>query len=132
MEIACKSCRRLVELEQPYAYHAGFADQGFLYNEAGTLTLVWSSFDDAYEHIVPHSNPWALTPEQRSDVERQLAPAPSGGRWLFSNPARCPSCAAQISAPITETIYYLVYPGSLVLDGGPEQRRFSEVLQSAL
>ena len=128
MDIACKACGVVTTFEQPYAYHAGFANQGFLYNEAGTLTLVWSSFDPAYEQIVGNRHPWDLTEEQRKNVEHQLAPAPSGGRWLFANPARCPSCAAQISEPIAETIYYLVYPGSVVLDEGPEQRSFSAAL----
>jgi len=33
--------------DQPYPFHAGFSNAGFLYNEAGNLTLVWSSFDPA-------------------------------------------------------------------------------------
>ena len=129
MEITCEACGVVTGFEQPYAYHAGFANQGFLYNEEGNLTLVWSSFDPAYENIAGKQHPWTLTEEQMKRVEDNLALAPSGGRWLFINPARCPSCYAPISAPMTETIYYLNYPGSLLLDEGPSCRGFSEALK---
>jgi hypothetical protein len=132
MDVPCKSCGAVQHFEQPYAYHAGFGNQGFLYNKQGNLTLVWSSFDPAYERIVGGHHPWALSKEQRVKIEGSLAPAPSGGNWLFKNPACCTSCHSPISGPITETIYYLSYQGSLVLDAGPNRRSFSEVLRSAL
>jgi hypothetical protein len=62
-------------------------------------------------------------------LEERLAPAPDGSRWLFSNPARCLQCGYPISGPITDTIYYLRYDGSLDRDpasGGG--RSFKDVL----
>jgi hypothetical protein len=116
MNVICKACGSSNEFEQPYAYHAGFANQGFLYNEAGTSTLVWSSFDPTYEKLIGQSHPWALTADQRAVLEEALSPAPSGGKWSFTNPPRCRSCGAPIGEPITSVISYLVYSGSMVLD----------------
>ena len=117
LNVACKACRAENEFTQPYPYHAGFGNQGFLYNEAGTLTLIWSSFDPVYGALIDQTHPWALTEHQRSVVEEALSPAPAGGKWLFANPPRCKSCGATIGEPITGTISYLVYPSSIILDG---------------
>ena len=126
--INCASCRHENDFEQPYPFHAGFGNQGFLYNDAGNLTLVWSSFDPAYEAIVGRLHPWTLTTEQQALLESTLREAPSGGRWRFANPARCLKCANPISGPITETIYYLQYPGSVDTDSNPGERRLKEFL----
>jgi hypothetical protein len=120
--IKCNSCEWGNTFEQPYPYHAGHADQGFLYNDAGNLTLVWSSFDYCYEAIVGQKHPWTLTPEDRAAFESALLPAPSGGNWRFSNPARCKQCGESISEPITRTIYYLEYEGSIITNGDPSNR----------
>ena len=128
--INCSSCGHKNDFEQPYAFHAGFGNQGFLYNDAGDLTLVWSSFDPAYEAIVGKWHPWTLTTEQQALLENTLREAPSGGRWRFANPARCLECANPISGPITETIYYLQYPGSVDADTNPGERRLNEFLLS--
>jgi hypothetical protein len=117
MIITCLSCGATNEFAQPCAYHAGFANQGFLYNDDGDLTLVWSSFDRAYETIVGPHHPWALTDAQRDEFERRLPPAPHGGRWRFANPPRCRQCREPIGSPIRgSNIYYLVYPGSINTD----------------
>jgi hypothetical protein len=102
---------------QPYAYHAGFADQGFLYNEEGNCTLIWSVFDPDFVAIVGQKNPWALSSADHKKLEDLLQLAPDGTRWLFDNPARCIKCGHAISGPITDTIYYLEYHGSVELDG---------------
>ena len=132
MEVVCKNCGAANRFEQPHPYHAGFANQGFLYNEEGNLTLVWSSFDSAYEEIVGECHPWALSSEQRRKLEDRLAVAPKGGKWLFRNAARCLSCSSVISRPMTEHIYYVAYPGSLVLDSDAKDRNLVQVLQHAL
>ena len=49
----CRYCGKENLFDQPYYYHAGFADQGFLYNDAGTLTLVWSVSDPALQRLFP-------------------------------------------------------------------------------
>jgi hypothetical protein len=126
--MSCNSCGYKHKFDQPHPLHAGFSNQGFLYNDEGNLTLVWSSFDPAYEAIVGKSYPWALTAAQQNLFENALRPAPSGGRWRFANSARCTECADTLSGPITETIYYLRYPGSIDTDGTSGERRLKELL----
>jgi hypothetical protein len=126
--IRCNSCCHGNGFDQPYRIHAGILSEGFLYNECGNLTLVWSSADPAYETIVGKSRPWMLTREQRASLEAVLRPAPHGGRWRFSNPARCTSCGEAISGPITETIYCLIYPGSVNTHRVPGEHRFGEMI----
>lgn len=111
--IKCSACGRANIFNQPYPYHAGFSDQGFLYNDAGNLTLTWSCYDPAFERAVGSGTPWTLTLAQQRKLENALLPAPSGGRWRFSNPARCLNCSAEISGPMTRCIYYLLYDGSI-------------------
>jgi hypothetical protein len=115
--------------EQPYPYHAGFSDQGFLYNDAGDLTLVWSSFDPEYEMIVgSRHSPLGLTAEEQTKLESLLLPAPRGGRWRFANPARCKQCSEEISAPMMRNIYYLVFEGSVLTDTTPDAIGFKFAL----
>jgi len=111
--IKCSSCNHANIFNQPYPYHAGFSDQGFLYNDAGNLTLTWSCYDPAFERVVGSKAPWTLTIAQQKKLEEALLPAPSDGRWRFSNPARCLSCGEEISGPMTRSIYYLLYGGSI-------------------
>jgi hypothetical protein len=101
---------------QPYPYHAGFGDQGFLYNDEGNLTLVWSAYDPSYAKIVGKQNPWALTEKDKRKLEDALLAAPHGGAWKFSNPPRCTECGNPIGAPIESNIYYYLYDGSIDLD----------------
>jgi hypothetical protein len=49
MNVTCPSCSHVMTFDQPNRFHAGFANQGFLYSDSGRLTLVWSSFDPAWE-----------------------------------------------------------------------------------
>ena len=128
--VNCPSCEHKNEFEQPHPFHAGFGNQGFLYNDAGNLTLVWCSFDPAYKAIVGEWHPWTLTTEQQTLLEDALLDAPSGGRWRFANPARCPKCMNPISGPITKTIYYFRYPGSVDTDPNPEERNLGSFLKS--
>ncbi len=130
--INCTSCGHKNEFEQPYPFHAGFGNQGFLYNDEGNLTLVWSSFDPAYQAIVAKRHPWALTTPQQALLESALREAPFGGHWRFSNPARCVMCAKAISGPITETIYYFRYPGSVDADTSPGEPRLKDFLSSGI
>ena len=116
IQIPCTACRLVNVFKQPYRYHAGFGNQGFLYNDAGTATLVWSSFDAAYREVVGQRHPWALTSALKTKLEERLLPAPTGGHWRFSNPPRCRFCGHAIGAPIGEDIYYLLYDGSIDAD----------------
>jgi hypothetical protein len=117
--IECRRCGQVHSFDQPYPYHAGFADQGFLYNDAGNLTLVRSCFHPACEAVVGRWNPWCLTANQQQSLEARLLSAPVGGSFRFGNPARCIHCGSPISGPVTDSIHYLVYPNSLVAGHGP-------------
>ena len=116
MELTCKRCGATNRFEQPYAYHAGFADTCFLYNDAGNLTLVWSTVDPDFVALVGQLRPETLTRRVRIRLEARLTDAPSGGRWAFKNPARCVECGSMISKPMTRSTSYVVYDGSIVLD----------------
>lgn len=115
--VKCAKCGFDNVFNQPHPYHAGFGNQGFLYNEKGNGTLVWSSFDPDYERVAGNNHPWALGAENKKKLEAVLEPDPNGGgRWLFNNPARCLKCGTPISEPIGSNIYYLEYDRSINLD----------------
>lgn len=116
MDIVCPSCGHSNVFDQPYRYHAGFGDTGFLYNEAGDVTLVWSTFDRSYTAVVGERHPWTLSATEQARLEERLLPAPRGGTFRFANPARCNCCRAPISGPMTADIYYVIYPASIRAD----------------
>ena len=127
--VRCEAHGHDNRFEQPYQYHAGFGNEGFLYNDDGSLTLVWSSFDPAYEAVVGKVHPWVLDEESRARLESALQPAPTGGRWRFANLPRCATCGEPLGKSLADGgIYYLVYPGSLVLDTKDQPFGFSSVL----
>lgn len=128
MVVKCNSCGYENEFGQPYPYHAGFGSQGFLYNDAGNLTLVWSLYDRDYADLVGMKDVTHLTPDEQSALELALLPAPSGGRFRFDNPARCKQCGAEVSGPMSQTIYYLVFNGSVVTDAAPDEMGFKFAL----
>ena len=117
--VKCSKCSRENTFDQPCRYHAGFGNQGFMYNEAGILTLVWSSYDPGYVALVGSKHPWDLSKSDQRALEEALLPSPSGDRWLFANPARCLGCAAIIGEPIGREIYYLKYQGSVDAEAPP-------------
>jgi hypothetical protein len=116
LTIDCKQCGQKNRFDQPYPYHAGFTDQGFLYDDAGTLTLVWSMLDPVLNELFPDQPLWTLSLLNRRRFEKLLVPAPSGGRWRFRNPARCIHCGKPISDPMLRSVHYLLYPGSIRTD----------------
>jgi hypothetical protein len=77
--IECTSCGHKNDFDQPHPFHAGFSNQGFLYNGESNLTLVWRRFDPAYEAIVGKRRPWTLTTEEQRLFEGALRPESSGG-----------------------------------------------------
>jgi hypothetical protein len=131
VNVLCEACGKDNAFAQPNRYHAGFGDQGFLYNDAGNLTLVWGSYDPAYTELVGKVHPWMLTEAQRSILENALVPAPTGGHWRFANPPRCMHCGAPIGDPLSaHNIYYLKYPGTIDLDIKDASTSFAAVLRS--
>jgi hypothetical protein len=98
--IGCSLCGYENDFDQPYRYHAGFGDQGFLYNEAGNMTLTWSAYDPYFRKLFPKTNTWALTLHQKQQFEKILPPSPKSDRWSFSASARCRQCGSAISKPM--------------------------------
>ena len=111
--VTCPACGHENVFHQPYPYHAGLSNQGFLYNESGDRTLIWSSFDRDYQAIAGQKQPWTLDPVDQERLEERLLLAPDGTRWLFRNPARCLNCGHPISEPMTATAFYLRYDDSV-------------------
>ena len=126
MIVRCPGCRIEIPFDQPYAYHAGFGNQGSLYNEAGTLTLVWSVYDAAFMAL---GLSWERDARQRQAIEAALLPSPAGDRWLFGNPARCLSCGHSIRQSILQDIYFLKYPGSVLTEESDGGRGFASVMR---
>lgn len=118
LTVKCKACGRDNIFDQPWAYHAGFSDQGFLYSDSGHHTFTWNWSDPAIQRLFPADTMWTQDAAARERFERALRPAPDGGRWRFSNRARCLHCSEPIAGSMLEHIYYLVYPGSVVTDSG--------------
>lgn len=116
IRISCASCGGVNVFDQPYRYQADFGNNGFLYNDAGNLTFVWSTLDPVFEEIVGAQETWGLTEAQLEVFERSLRPAPRGGRFRFANPGRCLSCHSTICDPMTKDSYYVLYPGSIVAE----------------
>jgi hypothetical protein len=113
MMVICKKCGLENDFEQPYPYNADFTKVGFLYNDEGNLTLIWSIYDPVYEATAGEAPPWDISPKKQKAFEKKLPPAPSGGRWMFKNSARCAKCGAPVSPPVTRTIYFLEFEGSI-------------------
>jgi hypothetical protein len=115
LHLKCKECGFENIFNQPHMYHAGFSNQGFLYNESGNKTLIWSTFDSDYVSVVGNIHPWALTKDLIKKLENKLKVI-DGEKWLFKNPARCLKCKKPISDSITNSIYYLIYDKSYNCD----------------
>ena len=126
--LICPGCRQRLVFRDPSAEHSQWLDYGFLYNDAGTSTLVWKTFDPSYEAMLGKRMPWNLSPEQQAAFEARLQPAPAGGRWRFANYPRCPQCRAAVGSPITKGELLLVYEGSLVLNDAPSGKGLSQAL----
>ncbi len=115
-QLNCLNCGKTTLFDQPYPYHAGFGNQGFLYNETGNSTLVWSSFDSDYGAIVGEKHPWRLTDDEQGRIEETLLPSPDGSPWGFEFPARCSACGSKIADAIGHSIYYYFFNGGIGLD----------------
>ena len=126
--LICPGCKERLVFREPSSEHTRCHDYGFLYNDAGTSTLVWETFDPSYEAMCGTEKPWGLSPEQQAAFEARLKPAPAGGRWRFANYPRCPLCHAAIGCPVTKSDLLLVYDGSLVLNEPGSGKGLSEAL----
>jgi hypothetical protein len=113
--LSCSGCAAQIPFDLPTTDDARLRNLAFLYNDAGTSTLVWATTDPAYRDIFGNQKAWDLSPEQQAAFEARLKPAPAGGQWRFANPARCPRCGGVISPPITQSELCLVYKDSLLV-----------------
>ncbi len=108
MVLSCPKCRSEMVLTQPYPYHAGFGDEGFLYCEDCPAVLTFSSFDPAYVDLVREVHPWMLDTAQQSKVENGLKRCRCGSKFLFRSKPRCPSCGAPLRGSLPEDVHYLI------------------------
>ncbi len=113
--LICPGCGKRLVFQDPSGEHSRYVDYGFLYNDAGTLTLLWKTIDPTFEVMFGEQKPWDLSLEQQAAFEARLKPAPGGGRWRFANYPRCPHCREAIARPMTKSDLCLIYEGSLVL-----------------
>jgi hypothetical protein len=132
LTVDCPSCGVRHEFPQPYPYHAGFADSVFLYNEAGNCTLVWGTYDSAYTALLgPEDDPWHPASSVIEALEKRLPISPVGDRWTFDAPARCNSCQAVLRPAMRKSdLYYLEYPGSVILGEAGLPSRLEQYLSS--
>lgn len=97
--------------------HAGFSERGFLYNEDGDFVISWDARDPKYIELVgDFAFPWMLNEDQKSRIEKQLLPAPTGGNFLFRNPSRCSACRHPLSPPLPDC-FYLWDPKRMIRSG---------------
>ena len=134
MQVECPSCSASHEFAQPYPYHAGFGDSVFLYNRTGNRTLVWGTYDPVYTSLLgAKENAWNPSAAVCAYLEAQLPPSPAGDPWGFAYPARCQQCGAVLRAAMADgEIYYLEYPGSVILGRAGLPSTLSEYLTSRL
>ena len=108
MDLQCPHCKRTLRLAQPYPYHAGFGDQGFLYCESDPTIVTFGAYGHPYRQLVGAVLPWDLDADQRRRVEEALLPCPCGGRFTFRAEPRCPSCGASLRNALPGDIYYVI------------------------
>lgn len=113
--VFCPQCGFDNVFKSSQVYSASSLNCIFLYNEKGTRALIWSRYDPDYGKLVSNPICGLPTPEEQRRIEDSLNPdSTGGGRWLFSNPARCQKCGGPIAGPIGLTDVCLEYEGSLL------------------
>ena len=126
--IQCQRCGKENIFEQPYPYHAGFADQGFVYSDSGHYTLVWSWFDPVLKNFFSEKSTYSGDSAARKAFEEALRSSPDGTRWRSTNRAKCLYCPQEISGSMLEQNHYVVYPNSLILDENGKLTLASQLL----
>ena len=106
MFLECPSCRRAIEARQPYPYHAGFSDIGFLYCDKNSDVVTWSTYDETFTKLVGDVVPWGLDEGAQRKIEGAVIDCPCGGKFRFENPLRCPFCKAVVRP--RGTIYFYI------------------------
>lgn len=96
MDYICPHCKKKITLLSSQPYHSGFANQGYLYCDKCSNTLVFNSFDSKYGSLIKEKHPWTLTDNEQGIVENNLVNCSCGGKFTFSAKPRCPSCLEEI------------------------------------
>ncbi len=107
MVLNCPSCKKEIELQQKYFYHAGFSNQWFLYCDKDSSTLEFGSYNPNYERIVGSKHPWSLTAKEKAKLEKHLAPCKCGGRFRFNAPPLCPFCKSSLASLLPDDIHFI-------------------------
>ncbi len=114
MNYICSHCKKAIIIKQPFPYHSGFSDQGYLYCNRCPNILVFSIYDEFYTKLCNEKQPWGLMLEEQKFVEDNLYPCPCGCSFKFSAKPRCPHCLKEIpeitplSGAETRSIYYVI------------------------
>lgn len=107
MDICCPVCNVSFHIDQPYQYHAGFGNQGFLYCDSCPNLVVFGSYDPEYVKIIQSKHPWTLNEAEKERVESRLRHCSCGGRFRFTAAPRCPLCNAPIPSILRDFIHYV-------------------------
>jgi hypothetical protein len=107
MDICCKTCGVATKIPQPYAFHAGFSNRGFLYNDSRAAIIEFSPYNLKYVAAVGDKHPWALNAEEKSKVEKALKPDPAGGKFRFDAHPRCPACNAELPDLLPDDVHFV-------------------------
>ena len=108
MEISCPGCGRTIILKQPYQYHAGFSDRGFLYCDSCSGLVTFSTYNPFYVRLVGEKHPWSLNQDEKQKVEDHLQPCCGGaGHYRFDAPPRCPYCNCSLSELLIDKMHYI-------------------------
>lgn len=86
MSCECDDCHKSFHIR---SFHAGFSHAGYFYSDSGKHTLTVS--DRVPGCPAPLSTP---DPADLAALEAALPLAPDGTRFRYTNPFRCPYCAA--------------------------------------
>jgi hypothetical protein len=91
-----------------------------MYGSTAPTVLTWSAYDPAYLRLVDPL-PWALSAEERADVEQAIRPDLPGAPYAFDNPPLCPHCGNPLAELFDESRAYFVIVGDRVeAEGGAD------------
>lgn len=107
MILFCPNCKSRFEIDQPYPYHAGFSNVGFLYCECCPAMVTFHTYDKHYTGIVGDKHPWDLNEVERRKIEESLKPCPNGGRFRFNAYPRCPVCNEPMPDLLQDRMHFI-------------------------
>jgi len=102
--IQCWRCKHQNIFAHTIFPQCGFADTLYFYSDSGHYTVLWNLFDSIPKHLQELIGV-DITKDAGTmqHLEDMLPLAPDGGRYRFTNRARCLACPQVISESILET-----------------------------